>query len=692
MANEKTRRRVISIRWIVTGAAVFLMATTVLGVGGFAERNARQALIRELETRLLLEARNLALASSGALLSDFPELTLTPILSEIREDQPELAFAVVLDLEGSVRGHADARMIGQRFQLPSDLVAMDAGDRFARGEQIRQSPELLVSATAVRHPGGDRIGTAYVALYRTYIDGVMAAARQKQAILLAILLVVGIVAAALFMSVLLKPVGALRAGLERIGRGDLDTPVQLNDRTELGLLAETMNEMSTRIKEAQEERVEKERLTREVELAREIQSSLLPAGKLEVAGCTIDGAQKAAAEVGGDYYDVFELADGKIGVAIADVSGKGLGGCLVTSMLSVLLRAFRDVELSPTGLLVKLDDRLKDSLRPGTFITMFYGIYDPQRRSFTFSSAGHSPLLVHRANGKSEWYKTRGIPLGAVRGGAIARTLKDERIDLAPGDVVVQYTDGINEAFDITGEEQFGFDRLEQVTARHAADGCGVVIDAIRSAVAEWAGDQPPLDDETLVVLGLDARAPAPSAGPDPRPDVASDPAAALERARGAGHGLRLPADLDRLTGIRAWIQDLPRLGDLDAREGTVLESALYEVCANIAEHGYEKNVGKSFELWWMPEEADGPKGKKTPGCRGLFVVVDHGKAFRPPDLTPADFEDPAIRRRRRGIGLEIIHRAMSRVSYHPGTPAGNVTLLGFDPAKTRVEEEVPHG
>jgi sigma-B regulation protein RsbU (phosphoserine phosphatase) len=406
----------------------------------------------------------------------------------------------------------------------------------------------------------------------------------------------------------------------------------------------------------------------------------------------------------------------------------------------VLLRAFRDSETSPSQLLVRLDDRIKDSLQPGTFITMFYGILDPVTRTLLFSSAGHSPLLVYRAGTKkSEWHKTRGIPLGAVRGGVIAKTLEDEQIELGPGDVVVQYTDGINEAFDISGEHQFGFDRLEKVTSQYALEGCRAVIEAIRTEVENWAGDQPPLDDETLVVLGVEGaptvptdaseekKAPATVTEKKTAPAAAErktassgktgakkkstgtrakenaqasaeklDPLATLEAAQRSGHRLSLSADLDGLTRIREWLATCPGIEGLESREVVVLESALYEVCANIAEHGYQKDKGKTFELWWTPPSADETNGEEggfpSVGYRGLFLVVDQGRPFRPPELVGLDFRDPAVRRRRRGIGLKIIHRAMSRVSYHPGTSAGNITILGFDPAKIQVKEGVSHG
>lgn len=694
--SKLRKRRVLGIRWIVTGAAGVLMAAAVVAVGGVAEKTTREALGHELEQRVVLEVRNLAMTSSRALLSDFPELTLAPILSQMDAGRDELAFAVVTDLEGTIRGHADARQIGRPFVEPDDVLPR-AGEEITllRDERLLQNSTLLLASAPVRHPSGSPIGRAWVALDRGYISAVIGAARQRQAIVVLAVLVVGVLFAMLSMGAMLKPIGALRAGLERIAGGDLDSPVRLRDRTEFGLLADTMNEMATAVRDAQEEKVEKERLTHEVELAREIQASLLPQGQTNVGGVVVDGAHHAAAEVGGDLWDVFPLDGGRLGVMIADVSGKGLGGCLVTSMVSAVLRAFRNEQSSPARLLVRLEESLP--IRPGTFVTMFYGILDPADGSLVFASAGHSPVLVHRAAaGACEWYRTKGIPLGAVRGGALARTLQNEKIVLAEGDTLVQYTDGVNEAFGRDGEEQFGFQRLQAAVSVAAPHGARAVVRRVQEDLRAWVGDQPPHDDETLLVIAREPAA-APAASGAPVADVALrevreiDPLRIVKAARKQGNGISFTTNLEELQRLRSWLPGCQGL-ELGATDGHLLETALYEICANVAEHGYGGDTAGTFELWWLPREdaVGAAAGGFDCPAPGVFVLVDQGRAHDP-NTDPADFRSPAVRRRGRGIGLTIVQNAMTRVSYHPQTREGNVTVLLFDPAQPRAKE-VTHG
>jgi serine phosphatase RsbU (regulator of sigma subunit)/anti-sigma regulatory factor (Ser/Thr protein kinase) len=677
-------KRIVSIRWIVTSAAVLLTAATALSVGAVAERNARSALTGEIESRLLLLARNLALTSSGALLEDFPELTLQPLVKETVAHEPGLAFVIVVDHRNQIQGHADARQLGTSFEPPPGLRAITPEHPLEAGESLAANPGLIVASTTIPNPSGGTIGRALVGLNRDYIERRVAASRRQQAVTLVLFVVLGVGAAFVLMSHLLHPVGVLRAGIERVGRGDLDTPIQLRDPTEFGLLAGAVNEMTGRLKHAQVELIERERLAHEVDLARQIQESLLPRGPVSAGHITVRGDHRAAAEVGGDYYDILPLPDGRIAIAIADVAGKGLAGCLVMSMLSVLLRALRNTYTSPAALLGDLDERLGESLRPGVFVTMFYGILDPATGRMVFTSAGHNPMILYRHSERCiEVLQPKGIPLAALRGGVARSMLCDEVVQLRPGDVMVQFTDGYSEAFDTAHTEEYGIERIQQVVAQAAPRGADAICDRLKEEVRQWEGSGPPSDDQTLLIatLAVDAceLAAEVTATPDDPASVALKRLADAER---AGHGLRLTASLDSVAVIRQWLRRTPVLSELSGEDAQLLGSALYEVCANVAEHGFGESGDHSFELWWQPpRSADTlnlPAQERT--RRGVFVVRDDGTPFRPENWKGLDFDNPGVRQRGRGLGLEIIHRVMHEVAYHPATSRGNITLLTFGP------------
>jgi len=661
-----TARARFSIRWIVALTAGALITAAVLAVGAVSERNARAALTHEIQTRLFLQARNLGLAAGDAMLADFPELTLHPLAKEMRQRQPELAIVDVLDKNGKIVGDSDPRRLGTSLDIPH-TADLPATLPLAKGERLFRYDRVLVASVPVTHRDGRYLGQVFVGMRLDYLEGVMLRARRQQTIVLAIVLLIGVLGATIVMSRLLRPIAVLRDGLERIGRGDLNTPVRLHDATEFGLLAGAVNRMATQLKHAQSELLERERLSHELELARQIQASLLPSRGLRVGAFAVEGSNRAALEVGGDFYDFVRLADGRIALAIADVSGKGLAGCMVMSMLSALLRAYRDARLAPAELLTTLDAQLGATLQPGSFVTMWYGVLNPRTGELTFASAGHSPLLVWRRDGrKVESHRATGIPLGAVRGGAIARTLRNDVVKLGPGDAIVQFTDGVNEAFEPTGTEQFGMDRLEQLVARTIGDGPRALLEAAHAEVDAWVAGGPVLDDETLLVVTcVDDSTPA-----------GRDPIEVLAEARTHGTRLELPARLDELDALDPWLANAAWAGRLERDRYEVLRTALHEALANVVEHGYGEDAALApastphrVDLWCVTGAAGAPE---------YFVIRDHGRPFTAGNWHASDFTDTKVRKRGRGFGLDIIHRGMQSVRYHPETVEGNLTVLTF--------------
>ena len=703
-------KSVFGIRWIVTFAAVALITVVVLSLGAVHERNVRETLTSEIENRILLSARNLALISASALLGNYPELTLHPLLKEMQASRPELAVTTVVDVSGVIQGDTDVRKVGEKYVPPDGLKPLPRVPGQGTDELLVENDELLVARVTVRSSAGQRLGTTSVGIRREYITRTIGRVRFQQIPILISLLAAGIGCAFFLMSFLLRPVAALRSGIERIGNGDFDTPIRLGDRTELGLLAETVNAMASQLKIGQTEARERDRLAHEIELARRIQHSLLPTGRRTFGELVIEGAHQAATEVGGDYYDVIELPGGRVGIAIADVAGKGLAGCMVTSMLHALLHTLSEMYDSPTELLSALDARLGSMLERGRFVSMFYGVLVPETGRIVYASAGHCPLLIYRGATKTvEWQYTEGIPLCAIRGGVVRKTLRDVTVEVGPGDVLVQYTDGINEATDASGSEQFGFEQIERVVQAAGSGGPAAVLDALQQAVESWRGGSSPEDDETLLVIARSEaqvrdRSSEPAGARTAGAQYAEAQNAAAEAARRGlerlvearqqGRRLVLPATIDSLGLIRGWIGSCPLLEDLPADQLEILHLALYEACANVAEHAYHENPRREYELWWVPPNGPPPASGKPGGedrgaphhtvvGEGFFLLRDDGAAYRADNWHESDFSDRAVWRRGRGFGRDIIQRVMDEVAYYPATREGNIVVMTFDPSES---------
>jgi HD-GYP domain-containing protein (c-di-GMP phosphodiesterase class II) len=257
--TQERAQRLVSMKLLFSLVAIVLVALTVAGVFGLTERNARRALQREMEMRLVLEARHLALLSTDALLADYPELTLCPIVREMLQRRPDLEIAVVLDHAGSIRGHSDVRRLGERFATLSSFAPKATRTRIDDDESILISETHLAARVPARHPGGQVVGTVVVGQNRTHLDSLLTANRRQVLMLAAILAGGGVLLALIVVRRLLAPLDQLRAGLERIGRGDLETPIRLRNRTELGLLAVTIDTMAAQIKRARADTRAKEK-------------------------------------------------------------------------------------------------------------------------------------------------------------------------------------------------------------------------------------------------------------------------------------------------------------------------------------------------------------------------------------------------------------------------------------------------
>lgn len=252
-------QRMVSMKLILSTTTAVMVAVAVAGVALVTERSTRRTLQEEMETRLLLESRNLALLSTDALLAEYPELTLYPVVREMLERQPHLVMAVVLDHAGCVQGHTDPRLLGRHDPTLDSLAPLPTRRRLLDGEQLLANAQMLAVRAPVRHATGQLLGSVVVGQKRDHVNGVLAETRKQVLGLAAALAVVGGLTAVILMGRLLRPVDVLRRGLERIGAGDLDTPIALSDRTELGLLAGTMNAMAGQLKASRAESQAKER-------------------------------------------------------------------------------------------------------------------------------------------------------------------------------------------------------------------------------------------------------------------------------------------------------------------------------------------------------------------------------------------------------------------------------------------------
>jgi len=248
-----------------------------------------------------------------------------------------------------------------------------------------------------------------------------------------------------------------------------------------------------------EESIEKERLERELEVAREMQQKILPQQAPRVGDIVISTVFIPAFEVGGDYYDFFQLKENKIGFTIADVSGKGISAAFIMAEIKGIFESLSRLLQTPKEILTEANHILKKSLSRKSFVSTIYGVIDPVTENLKIARAGHTPIILLRGN-KIEYLKPSGIGLGLDFSDNFSMTLEELDLKLVENDTIILYTDGITEAKN-SSMEDFGAARLEKVIFDNRYNKIDDISRAIISEVTMFSKNNHQHDDITLVIL-----------------------------------------------------------------------------------------------------------------------------------------------------------------------------------------------
>ena len=246
---------------------------------------------------------------------------------------------------------------------------------------------------------------------------------------------------------------------------------------------------------------EKKRLDHDLEIARDIQRILLPSEAPSINGFEINGVNIPARQVSGDYFDYIHVDDERLGVAIADVSGKGVPASLIMAICRSVLRSQAIGNPSPAEVLQKVNRQLYPDIKEDMFISMAYLVLDHARSGVTLARAGHdAPLLYSQKTQEVTPLKTPGMVVGIDSGDVFDRLTKDVAVPLEPGDCILLYTDGITEALDHEGNE-FGLERMMQGFRTTAKQGPGAIVPRLIDELRDFVGATPQNDDITLIAI-----------------------------------------------------------------------------------------------------------------------------------------------------------------------------------------------
>lgn len=246
---------------------------------------------------------------------------------------------------------------------------------------------------------------------------------------------------------------------------------------------------------------EQTRMQKELEIAQKVQLGLLPKSKPQIEGFDIAGVSYPALEVGGDYFDFIGLENGNLGIAIGDVSGKGVPAAIYMTLTKGILQSHAEHDLSPKQVLSKVNSLMYRTIEKSWYVSMFYAVLDTSNKKLRYSRAGHNPAIIFHTDGSApQLLQPAGIGLGLEHGDVFTKTLVEGELQLSPGTTLVFYTDGFTEAMNADGEE-FGEERfLDILSNYHNGSAEGLLQHSLKE-VNKFVDKYPQHDDMTMVVL-----------------------------------------------------------------------------------------------------------------------------------------------------------------------------------------------
>jgi sigma-B regulation protein RsbU (phosphoserine phosphatase) len=413
---------------------------------------------------------------------------LMTVFTTTHHDQGEVPFAVAKDGKIYAQTPADRETVAGF----GDLIKPDAplGTHQARDYIVVTNTDP--SGSGLRFGIARPVGDSISALRRT-------AGRNAGLGLLFIGLALVIVLPV--SQTLTRNLNNLTDATARIATGDFSARVPVQGSRDVAALATAFNRMAEDLQGQQEQLLVQERLKRELELGRQIQSEMLPHESLRLGLTEIKGMSIPAREVGGDFFNYFALDDGTVALLVGDVSGKGVGAALVMANFQATLRTRLTLGHDLAAIADAIDRDMGANSPRGLYATLFVGILDPQSKRLRYVNAGHNPQFAFRAgeHARLDRLESTGTPIGLLPG----RGYTQREIQLAAGDFLYFYTDGVVEAEDERGE-MFGPERLEQLLVEAITPGSpdpDAVLQQVESKVRAFRGKREPFDDATSMVV-----------------------------------------------------------------------------------------------------------------------------------------------------------------------------------------------
>lgn len=455
-----------------------------------------------------------------------------------------------------------------------------------------------------------------------------------------------------------RPIHKLLCNVERIGKGELNTKVEVETTDEIGNLAAAFNRMQDDLQAYISQitliTAEKERIGAELSVATQIQADMLPnifPAFPEREEIDIYAAMTPAKEVGGDFYDFFMVDDTHLAMVMADVSGKGVPAALFMVIGKTLIKDHTKPDRALKDVFTEVNRLLCESNEEGLFITAFEGVLDLETGHMVYVNAGHEPPFIADSSGVYRMYQ---IKPGFVLAGMEGLQYGQGELELMPGDKVFLYTDGVTEA---TNERQelYGMKRLEEALNKHAVLSPQQLLAAVKSDIDSFVGDAEQFDDITMLSFVYEKK----TAYTDERSqNIIKDT-------------LTLEADVKALEKATMFVNNFMRRCGYDKKVETQIDIALEEIFVNICSYAYADGKGEVIIETGSTERNGGGKELR-------LVFADKGIRYNPLDKADPDITLGAEEREVGGLGIYMVKNIMDKLSYRYEEGKNVLTMTKF--------------
>jgi serine phosphatase RsbU (regulator of sigma subunit)/anti-sigma regulatory factor (Ser/Thr protein kinase) len=481
-----------------TSILIFIL---ILGVYAYFIRHERASLKEKFITYNVELIKSIAGSSSDRIIKG-NYLGLIKLLNEIKNNNDNINEIFILDSNKTVIAHNDPENLYKKYERKSEILEMQ-NIKGINVLKLKKGNNYEYDINGPIKFAERLIGEIHLVISKKSIDKVMSSKKINIIVATILVLLIYIIGIYLLMEMIIKPLEILRQGVIAIGEGRLEHRIEIEGEDEFSQIAKAFNEMALKFKGVQQSLLEQEKLQREIQVAKEIQHTLLPKHIPKAEGFDIASLYRSAKEVGGDYYDILDVGKNLIGVIVADVSGKGVPGSLVMTITRTAVRLISYENKSAKNVLVKVNNFIKEDMKKGMFVTAFYLVLDSFTRTINFASAGHDPLILYRAKENKVYYvKPKGFPLGISLpdDDLFRKVMVEERIKLEKDDMLVVYTDGVTEAMN-GKRELFTEKRFVEFIKANGKLSPTEFIEKLDNEIKEFTQGYPQSDDITIVAI-----------------------------------------------------------------------------------------------------------------------------------------------------------------------------------------------